>query len=250
MRSKRPGRRKARVQVPGGVGGGQHQDAFVRCGHPVQLGQELVDQLAARALAHVGAVGGQRVHLVEEKHARRVGARHLEHLVQVLLALAQVHVEHVMDAHGHEIGLHLAGGGARQVGLAAAGRTVKKDAAADLLAVGAVDLRMFQGMDDLEVDLFFQLLHAAHVGESDVGLFHGAGGIGLPRNFPCGAGPFAVRSAPSGIRNVPIGVSRKLDAQAFFHGGIDQGGIQIQRFAVTAIGFLRVAAFQVGARRP
>jgi hypothetical protein len=61
MRSKRPA--EGGVEVPGGVGGRQDEHAFVTL-DAVQLGQELVDELPAAAVAHVGPRGAQGVHLV------------------------------------------------------------------------------------------------------------------------------------------------------------------------------------------
>ena len=66
----------------------------------VQLGQELVDEVPARRVPHVGAARAERIDLVEEQHARLVAPGLLEQLVQVLLAVADPHVEHVVDADG------------------------------------------------------------------------------------------------------------------------------------------------------
>ena len=55
-----------------------------------------------------------------------------------------------------EAGLDFAGGGAGEIGLAAAGRAVHQDAAADRFAIGLVKLGVRQRMDDLQADL---LLH-------------------------------------------------------------------------------------------
>ena len=73
-------------------------------------------------------------------------------------------------------GLDLAGGGFGQVRLAAAGRAVHEDAPARGLAVGFVELGVFEGGDDLGVDLLLEGFHAAHVAEVDVGALHLDGG--------------------------------------------------------------------------
>jgi hypothetical protein len=93
--------------------------------------------------------------------------RLLENLVQVALALANPHVEHVGNAHGDEAGLHFTRRRARQVRLAAARRAVHQNAAAGLLAIGLVNLRVRQRVNDLEADLFFDVLHASDVGKAD-----------------------------------------------------------------------------------
>ncbi len=156
-----------RVHVPGRVGRGQDEHALVGAVEAVELGEKLVDDLAARTVAHVGAIGAQRVHLVEEEHAGRLLTGHLEERVEIALALSDVHIQHVVEAHGEETGLHLTGGGPRQVRLAAAGRPVHEDAAAGPLAVGLVELGMAERVDDLHADLFLQRRHPADVVESE-----------------------------------------------------------------------------------
>ena len=118
--------------------------------------------------AHVGAAGAEGVDLVEEQHAGRVAARLLEELVQVPLAVADPHVEHVVDADREEAGVDLAGGGAGEVGLAAAGRAVHQDAAADRFAVGLVKLGVrAAGWMILSRISSLTALHAADVLQSD-----------------------------------------------------------------------------------
>ena len=53
-------------------------------------------------------------------------------------------------------GLDFAGGGAGQVRLAAAGRAVHQNAAADRLAVGLVQLGVLERVDDLQADLVLE----------------------------------------------------------------------------------------------
>ena len=84
----------------------------------------------------------------------QIAPRLLENRVQLLFAVADVHVEHVVDANRQEAGLHLAGRGPGQMGLAAARRTVHQNAATDRLAIGFVKLGMLERMNDFEADLF------------------------------------------------------------------------------------------------
>ena len=107
------------------------------------------------------------IDLVEEQHARRVCPGLLEDVVEIPLARPDPHVEDVGDADGEESGLDLPCRCPRQVRLAAARRAVHEDPPADPLAVGPVELRMGQRMDDLEADLLLELVHPADVGKPD-----------------------------------------------------------------------------------
>jgi hypothetical protein len=80
------------VDVPRVVGGGEDEDALVVGLRAVELGQELVDDVASAAVAQVRALLAERVELVEEQHARGAAAGDLERLVQAALALAHPHV--------------------------------------------------------------------------------------------------------------------------------------------------------------
>src|SRR5207237_345721 len=77
--------------------------------------------------------------------------------------IANPHFEHVIDADGDEAGPDFARGGPREVRLAAAGRTVHEDAAADRLAVRLVQLRVVEWVNDLQADLVLELVHSADV---------------------------------------------------------------------------------------
>ncbi len=78
-----------------------------------------------------------------------------------------------MDRHVEELGVAFAGGGAGQQGLAAAGRAVEQDAAADPLAEALEERRLLEGQDDPLADLLLDLGEAAEVGEG------GPGGLGV-----------------------------------------------------------------------
>jgi hypothetical protein len=53
----------------------------------------------AGVTAHIGPAHTQRVNLVEEQHAGRVAAGHLEDIVHGLLAANQPPLEHIGDAY-------------------------------------------------------------------------------------------------------------------------------------------------------
>ena len=95
------------------------------------------------------------------------GARGLEQLVQLLLRLPEPHVEHLLDADGDEVDARLAGGGARQEGLAAAGRAVEQEPAADLLAERLVQIGPLERIEHAQADLLLELVEPADVGEGD-----------------------------------------------------------------------------------
>ncbi len=74
VRSSRPGRRSAVSMSHGWLVAAEHEHAVVVGLRAVELGQQLVDDVAARRVAQVAALLAERVELVEEEHARR-GAR-------------------------------------------------------------------------------------------------------------------------------------------------------------------------------
>ena len=96
-------------------------------------------------------------------------AGEVENLVQIFFAVAKPHVEHLVDADAEERRLDLAGRGAAEQCLAAAGRAVHEHAAARLLAVLLEKFRVLQRINDLHPDVFLHRGHAAHVGEGDLG---------------------------------------------------------------------------------
>jgi hypothetical protein len=109
----------------------------------------------------------ERVDLVEEQHAGRVPARRLEQVVQVALGAADPHVQHVGDRQRDERRAHLARHGPGQECLAAAGRAVEQQAAAQALAEQRTQLGVAQWPQERHLEALLDLLHAAHVGERD-----------------------------------------------------------------------------------
>ena len=113
----------------------------------------------------LAALLAERVDLVEEQHARRVRARPLEHLVEVLLALPEPHVEHFVEPDRVEAGVELTGDRTREERLAASGRAVEQQAAAQRLAVHLPQLRVAHRREERELDLALDVVEAADVGE-------------------------------------------------------------------------------------
>ena len=90
-------------------------------------------------------------------------ARLLEQAVQIPFAVADPHVQHVIDPHRNEPRLDFTGSGAGQPGFAATRRAVHQNPAANRFSISLVKLRMRQRMNYLEANFFFDLFHAAHV---------------------------------------------------------------------------------------
>src|SRR5207237_3038983 len=98
-----------RIDVPRMVGRRKNEDAFVVRLQPVQLGEELHDDLAeSRPVAELASLPPECVDLVDEEHARCVSACILEELVELSLAFAEPHVEYVMETDAEEAGAELA----------------------------------------------------------------------------------------------------------------------------------------------
>jgi len=165
------------VDVPRVVGGGQHEHALVALSHVVELGQQLVDRAAHRAVPQLRALLAERVDLVEEQHARRAAAHQLEDVVQVALALAGVHVEHVGEPDGKETRAVLARDRPRQERLAATRRSVEEQPAAQALAIGLAQLGMAHRAEEGELEALLDLLHAADVRKTQRGPLEIEGGV-------------------------------------------------------------------------
>src|SRR5258707_13052254 len=98
-----------------------------------------------------------RLDLVEEEYRRSIAPGRFEDPGQLALRLAEVHVEDPVDGDVEERRLALAGRGAGEHGLAAAGRSVQQDASTHALAVLAKEVGPLEGDHDLHPDL---VLHA------------------------------------------------------------------------------------------
>jgi hypothetical protein len=140
----------------------EHEDALVVAARAVELGQQLVDDVAPGGAAQLAALLAERVDLVEEDHARRAAARGLEDRVQPRFALAEPHVEHVVEADREERRTELARDRAREERLAAAWRAVEQQPAAQRLAVQRAQLGVAQRAEERELE---PLAHARHAGD-------------------------------------------------------------------------------------
>ena len=153
------------------VGGTEDEHALVVGVGAVELGEEQVDDVAERGArrAQVGAALADRVELVEEQHTRPAAASLLEHVMEVVLALADPHVEDVVEADDVEAGTELSGEGPGDERLAAAGRPPQQQPATQRLAEAGGDLRIAQGFEERGIEALLDLIHAADVVQSDAG---------------------------------------------------------------------------------
>ena len=115
----------------------------------------------------MAALEPEGVDLVEEEHAGSGAARGLEDLVEVALALAEPHVEDLVEADAEEAGAQLAGDRPGEEGLAAPRRAVEQQAAPERLPVHLAELRVAQGTEERGLEAALDLVEAADVGEGD-----------------------------------------------------------------------------------
>ena len=109
----------------------------------------------------------ERVELVDEDDARRLGFGLLEQIADARGADADEHLDELRAAQAEERHVRLAGDGARQQRLAGAGRADEQHALRNAAAEVRVLLRVLQELDDL-LELLLGLVHAGDVGEADL----------------------------------------------------------------------------------
>ena len=101
--------------MPRRVGGCQAKDAIVVGLDAVKLRKKLVDHLPAAAAFHIRPARPQGIHLVKEQHAGLAAPSPVKQRMQVLLAVSNPHVEHVVDADGEKVRVDLARGRASEM---------------------------------------------------------------------------------------------------------------------------------------
>src|SRR5687768_9856964 len=138
-----------------------------------------------------------------------------------------------MNADGDEVGLDLAGGRPSEQRLAATGRPVKQDAAADLLPVSAEELRVGQRMNDLHPDLFLDRFHSADIAESQLRPFYfGIGRSVVVLAFGAWKRGTADRDAPRLGGRAGFICALGRPAELAFERGISGARIDLQRGGV------------------
>ena len=114
-------------------------------------------------------LGAIEVDLVDEDDRRRRLGRLLEHLAQPLLGLAIGRAHDLRPGDVEELGVALIGDGARQPGLAGAGRTVEQHALGRVDAEALEQLGMAQRQLDHLAQRVDRVVHPAEVVIGDVG---------------------------------------------------------------------------------
>ena len=91
--------------------------------------------------------------------------------MQIALAVSDPHVQHVTDADRDKRGFNFASRCSGQMRFAASGSAIEQNAAADFLAVCCVHFGVFQRIDDLEPNIFFDRFHSSDIGKACFGAF-------------------------------------------------------------------------------
>jgi hypothetical protein len=160
-----------RIEHVGTVGRGDDDDALVAL-EAVHLDEQLVEGLLALVMSATQAcatVTADGIDFVDEDDAGRVFLGLLEHVAHARSADADEHLDEVGTGNREEGNLGLAGDGARQQGLAGAGRAHHEHALGNLAAELLELARVLQEVDDLG-HFLLGLIDARDVGERHVDL--------------------------------------------------------------------------------
>ncbi len=153
----------------------RHDDDALARVEPVHLGQQLVQCLFPLFVAAHRALRphlAQRVQLVDEHDARRLGFSLLEEIADARGADAHEHLDELRAAEAEERHVRFSGHGAREQRLAGARRADQQGALGNPPAQVRVLLRRFQELDDLP-QLVLGLVDARDVGEPHLHLIVG-----------------------------------------------------------------------------
>ena len=164
------GPQQRRVEDVGPVGGRDQDDALA-VAEAVHLDQQLVERLLALVVAAAqagAALAADGVDLVDEDDARAVLLGLLEQVAHPRGADTDEHLDEVGTGDREERHAGLTGDGARQQGLAGAGRAVEQHALGDLGAQRLIAGRVLQEVLDL-VELLDRLVDTRDVGERGLG---------------------------------------------------------------------------------
>ena len=165
------GAQQCRVENVGPVGRGDEDDAFIRL-EAVHFHQQLIERLLALVVAAAetgAAMAADRVDFVDEDDAGRVLLRLFEHVAHAARADADEHFDEVGAGNREERHIRFAGDGAREQGLAGAGRADQQHAARNAPAEALEFSRIAQKFDDL-LQILLGLVDAGNVLESDAAM--------------------------------------------------------------------------------
>ena len=163
------GAEQRRVEHFGPVRRAHDDDALARV-EAVHLGQQLIQRLLALFVAADRALHArlaERVELVDEDDAGRLGFGLLEEIADARGADADEHLDELRSAQAEERHVRFAGDRARQQRLAGARRADEQHALRNAAAEVRVLLRGLQELDDL-LQLVLGFVDAGDVGEADL----------------------------------------------------------------------------------
>ena len=162
-----PGPEQRRVEDFRPVGRAHDDHALARV-EAVHLGEELIERLLAFFMAADRALHAdlpERVELVDEHDARRLGFRLLEQIADPGGADANEHLHEFGTAQAEERHVRFAGDGAGEQRLAGARRADEQHAFRNPAAQVRVLLRVLQELDDL-LELLLGFVDAGHIREA------------------------------------------------------------------------------------
>ena len=157
---------QGRIEHLGPVGRGHDDDALAAV-EAVHLGEQLVERLLALFVAahrRLDADLAERVELVDEDDAGRLGFGLVEQIAHPGRADADEHLDELRAAQAEERHRRLAGHRAREQRLAGAGRADEEHALGDAPADAGVLARGLEELDDL-AQFLLSLVHAGDVAE-------------------------------------------------------------------------------------
>ena len=152
----------------GPVGRGDDDGVLPRL-DAVEQGQQLGDEALLGLAGDLAALGRDRIDLVDEDDRRRALRRLLENLAQPPLALAIGRAHDLGPGDVEELGGAFVGDGAREQGLAGAGRAVEQHALGRIDAEPLEQLGMAQRKLDHLAQRVDRVAHAAEIVIGDVG---------------------------------------------------------------------------------
>ena len=141
----------------------KREHTFVTGPDAIELGEQLVDDVTAGAMAQLATFEADGVEFIKEEDARSVAPGRLEQLVEVPLALSQPHAQHISQADRDEAGPHLPRDRAGEKRLAATGRPVKQQTTAQRFSKCLPQLGIAQRTEKGNSDAAFDVLHAADI---------------------------------------------------------------------------------------